>query len=259
MQGGVVAAKRKGWSVTTKEEISRTPESQWNAQPAENEATTQEQLDAALSEIKRLLGESFPASIVDKIIGTNGERWSGEWSKEGIKVARGASDPVGTGRHEALHQVFEWLRENGGKNVVGVIENLATNGMIKRQLARLLHDSPEAIKQLDTPEEAAAFLFQFWQAGQVTIGPKTVRTGKLVVCPFYGACSTIGPTYSPPFKGESDQEITVKTVVAALLLTASNFANAAFSYRGEEEGGAVWSTVVAVGVLIAYFYSRKDK
>ncbi|GHT92837.1 hypothetical protein FACS1894116_03680 [Betaproteobacteria bacterium] len=145
----------------------------YSKQTADEDTTSQAQLDAALEEIKRILGKSFPASIVDRIVGPNGELWSGEQSKDGIKVARGAIDPVGVGRHEALHQIFSWLRENGGTHVIGVIENLATNPIIRRQLMRLLNDHPNAIKQLADPEEAAAYLFQFWQAGQVTIGPKT--------------------------------------------------------------------------------------
>lgn len=79
----------------------------------------------------------------------------------------------GTQFHEALHELFGQLRNHGAANVAQLIERVATNPIIMRKLEQLLEGHPKAIKQLKTPEEAAAYLFQFWNMGLINIGPET--------------------------------------------------------------------------------------
>lgn len=130
---------------------------------AEKEGMTAEHLKELGPKVKLL----FPNMI-------EGGKWSGEWTPLVIKVAINASDRVGTRRHEAMHQLFSWLREHGAESVQKLLKNAASNAIIKRKLEALLSDHPEAIKQLSDPEEAAAYLYQFWKAGLIELGPKTV-------------------------------------------------------------------------------------
>lgn len=134
-------------------------------------ATTSAELKAALAEVKRLVGDDVIAEAAD-LLGPDGQ-WSGDQSDGIIRIAVGAIDKLGVGRHEALHQLFSWLRANGSENVQKLIENLATNQTVMSQLKRELKDEKAALEQLKDPEEAAAYLFQFWLAGRVKLGPST--------------------------------------------------------------------------------------
>ena len=65
------------------------------------------------------------------------------------------------------------MRTHGAANVAQIIERVANSPLILRKLEQLLSDHPKAIKQLKTPEEAAAYLFQFWNMGLINVGPET--------------------------------------------------------------------------------------
>lgn len=149
-----------------------------NAQAPNNKADAAKraaELKKAIEEVKRLLGADFDAKAVNALFDpvTNTE-WSGEFSPTEMKIliAAGATDAVGTGRHEALHALFKMLKDMGHPQATKVIENLATNPLIMRKLKVLLADEKAALEQLKDPEEAAAYLFQFWMAGQIELGPQ---------------------------------------------------------------------------------------
>lgn len=149
-----------------------------NAQAPNNTADATKraaELKKAIEEVKRLLGADFDAKAVNALFDpvTNAE-WSGEFSPTEMKIliAAGATDAVGTGRHEAMHALFKMLKDMGHPQATKVIENLATNPLIMRKLKVLLADEKAALEQLKDPEEAAAYLFQFWMAGQIELGPQ---------------------------------------------------------------------------------------
>lgn len=104
---------------------------------------------------------------------TNG---SGSWTEgqtmNTIKLALNG-DVLGAAFHESFHEFVNILEKNGGKASVDVMKRAAMNPIIQRKLERLLDGHPEAIKQLANHEEAAAFMYQFWQAGALKIGPET--------------------------------------------------------------------------------------
>lgn len=135
-----------------------------------SEQTTQDfkPIDAekALEDIARMLGKDFDAKVVKKLGGK-----AGTWKPGIIKLATSAAE--GTQFHEALHELFYKMRTNGAANVAQLVERVANSPLIKRKLEQLLSDHPKAIKQLDTPEEAAAYLFQFWNMGLINVGPET--------------------------------------------------------------------------------------
>ena len=152
--------------------------SEQNAQTP-GEATTDakrtEELKAALTEVKRLLGKDFDAQVSNELFDpVSGAAWSGEFDSQQMRIliAAGATDTMGTGRHEALHALFKMLRDMGHPEAVKVIENLAKNAAVMSQLKKHLADHKNALEQLKDPEEAAAYAFQFWMADQLKLGPQ---------------------------------------------------------------------------------------
>lgn len=155
-----------------------TQRSEQNAQTP-GEATTDakhtEELKAALTEVKRLLGKDFDAQVSNELFDpVSGAAWSGEFDPQQMRIliAAGATDTMGTGRHEALHALFKMLRDMGHPEAVKVIENLANNKLVIDKLKILLADHKNALEQLKDPEEAAAYAFQFWMADRLKLGPQ---------------------------------------------------------------------------------------
>jgi len=122
--------------------------------------------EKALADIAKILGKDFDAKVVKKLGGK-----AGMWKPGIIKLATSAAE--GTQFHEALHELFYQMRTNGAANVAQLVERVANSPLIKRKLEQLLSDHPKAIKQLNTQEEAAAYLFQFWNMGLINVGPET--------------------------------------------------------------------------------------
>lgn len=90
-----------------------------------------------------------------------------------IRVSVHALDPMGTAYHEALHAFFHQLGKNQVNEVSRVLMRAADTAAVRRQLERLLAGQPEALKQLSDPEERAAYMFQAWALGKLTVGPET--------------------------------------------------------------------------------------
>lgn len=134
---------------------------------------TEEQKTAVREELTKLVGDKIKVSF-ERIFGgrKNKQEWSGEWVDGAIRISIKALDPLGVGRHEALHQLMKWLRDAKAEGVEDVLKNVATNPLIQRQLARELQNDPAALEQLKDPEEAAAYLYQFWKANKINLGPK---------------------------------------------------------------------------------------
>jgi hypothetical protein len=155
------------------ERVDRKP-----LKPSAQSTTSVKQLSAAerqaiIDEARKTLGPGVKVAFEPFIQGTNGQEWSGDWVDGLIRISIGAQDHAGVGRHESIHQLFKWLRQHGADNIKSIIENAAKNPAVQSQLRRLLSDHPNAIAQLSDPEEAAAYLYQFWKAGQVKLGEKT--------------------------------------------------------------------------------------
>ena len=142
---------------------------------ATTDAKRTAELKAALTEVKRLLGKDFDAQVSNELFDpVSGAAWSGEFDPQQMRIliAAGATDTMGTGRHEALHALFKMLRDMGHPEAVKVIENLAKNAAVMSQLKKHLADHKNALEQLKDPEEAAAYAFQFWMADRLKLGPQ---------------------------------------------------------------------------------------
>lgn len=120
--------------------------------------------------IEKWLKEVAPQATVEFVEALKGGG-SGSWSlspatgERLVKVSVYSQHPWSIAYHEALHDLFQTLRESGHDEAIRIMQDVASMPNIKKRLAMLLDGHPEAIKQLDDPEEAAAYLFQFWALG----------------------------------------------------------------------------------------------
>lgn len=91
---------------------------------------------------------------------------AGEFSREQvgdvIRVSVHSLNPMSVAHHEALHAFFQQLRDRGHPEISNVVERMAMSPHIQSQLRERLAHSPEALRQLKDPEEAAAYAYQFW-------------------------------------------------------------------------------------------------
>jgi hypothetical protein len=110
---------------------------------------------------------------------------------ETLRIALGALDPIGTARHETAHALFLRLMRSD-KQAAQALMAAANSPTIISRLRTLLKGHPDAIKQLtakgqmeldknlDEPtaqqnaqEERIAYMYQFWAANQLQVGPRT--------------------------------------------------------------------------------------
>lgn len=132
----------------------------------------QEEVDAAVKHLTDTLGDSVKVDF-KKWFGDNSSgRWTERRTRNLIELALNG-DVLGTAYHESMHEFFNQLGRNGAENVQALMKRVATNKVIMRQLHKLLKDHEKAIEQLNDPEEALAYMYQFWQAGLLKIGPDT--------------------------------------------------------------------------------------
>lgn len=143
-----------------------------NAQNPVSKEVTEEEKQQVKDELLQMLGPQVEVLFQKFVKGPKGQRLSGEWMNNLIKIAIKAGDAAGVGRHEAFHQFFQWLQDAKVGNVEELFKAVTDNKLIHNQLRRLLADHPNALKQLSDPVEAAAYLFQFWKAGLIRLGPK---------------------------------------------------------------------------------------
>ena len=134
---------------------------------------TEEELTEAADYLMKVLGPKIRAEFV-KDLG-----YSGEWEKGDtvnvIRIATNAGPGVlSVAQHEAMHEFFYRLTHRGGAEVAKLLLTAANSPTVRRQLERLLAGEPAALKQIASdPEERLAYMYQFWAAGKLRIGPET--------------------------------------------------------------------------------------
>jgi len=132
-------------------------------------ATKAEQT-AAKQHILDTIGDTVKGAFVKHF----GDNSSGSWTpgehENTIRIALN-SDVLSTSYHESMHEFFDMLKKHGNEATVKLLERVASNEVLNRKIERLLEKHPEAAAQVrESPEEAAAFMYQFWQAGQLKLG-----------------------------------------------------------------------------------------
>jgi hypothetical protein len=130
------------------------------------------------------------AAHIDKVLGKSVElHWAdlthaGEFermrTKDIIRLAVTALDPLSTAHHESLHAFFAQLKDAKAHDVVGIVEQAANAPHVLEALKAIYKDEPAVLKQLLNPEERAAYMYQAWSAGQITLGAKATSVmGKI--------------------------------------------------------------------------------
>lgn len=101
-----------------------------------------------------------------------------------VRVSVHAANPLAAAYHESLHAFFGRLMDQGNSAVADALKKVATSSPVLAQLREQLRGEPAALAQLRSPEEAAAYMYQYWANGQLKIGPqvKTIftRIGEMV-------------------------------------------------------------------------------
>lgn len=83
--------------------------------------------------------------------------------KKVLRVSAFAIDPRATAYHEALHAfVHELGQMKYGEQITRALHKAASSAPIMNQLKERLKGQPEALKQLEDPEERIAYMFQFY-------------------------------------------------------------------------------------------------
>lgn len=141
-------------------------------QKATGTIATDADQQAAVDHIVKTLGDSvekeFTKSFADGATG----KWTPQATKNLIQIALNG-DVLSTAFHESFHEFMDILEKHGGGKTLSQIERVAMMPMMQAKLDRLLNGHPEAQAQLKKPDEAAAFMYQFWMAGKLNIGPET--------------------------------------------------------------------------------------
>ena len=132
--------------------------------------------DAVKAEILRLRGKDVKVAVeklVKQLGGSGQYTYDPATGERLIEVAINARSPVGTARHEAMHDLFRFLSGNDAlRSVARDLRDATSAPHVIRQLRDLLKDHKAALKQLNDPEERAAYAYQFWAEGLLQIGPK---------------------------------------------------------------------------------------
>lgn len=135
---------------------------------------------AAVDHITKTLGDSVSGSFAKAFADGSSGSWTPGDVKNAIRLALNG-DVLQASFHESFHEFMDILRKHGGAKVEAQIMRAATSPMMKAKLDRLLNGHPEAQAQLSDPEEAAAYMYQFWVAGKLNLGPETKSAFQRIV------------------------------------------------------------------------------
>lgn len=137
------------------------------------ELYTEEEIAKAKTFITDRLGDSVKVAFVPYFGDNSSGSWTPTNTKSVIRLALNG-DIFGAAAHESMHEFFALLGKAGSKQTQDILLRTATNKVLLRKVERLLDGNPEAVKQINAdPEEALAFMYQFWSAGLLKLGPET--------------------------------------------------------------------------------------
>ncbi|MDR0576640.1 MAG: hypothetical protein LBI87_03695, partial [Candidatus Accumulibacter sp.] len=146
-----------------------------SAQSAESRSrqANEAEIEAAREHFTRTLGDGVKVEFKKYFNDNSSGRWEKRATQNVITLALNAANFLGTAYHESLHEFFDILSKHGDEAVRELLSRVSQNPIILRQLHKLLKDDAAAIAQLADPHESAAYMYQFWQAGVLKIGPTT--------------------------------------------------------------------------------------
>jgi hypothetical protein len=146
------------------------PNTKKSAQAARDSFDDAEQAEAYLHKV---LGDAIQTEFV-KDLGHSGE-WEQGDTVNTIRVALNAGPgTLSVAHHEAMHELFSRLTMTSRGDVKEVLLNAAQSPIVTRQLERLLAKDTAALADMRSdPEEKLAYMYQFWAAGELKVGPST--------------------------------------------------------------------------------------
>ena len=134
---------------------------------------TEAQIAAAKKFIADRLGDSVEVEFKSNFGDNSSGSWTSTQTKSIIRLALNG-DIFGAAAHESMHEFFSILGKAGSTQTQDILLRTAKNPILLRQVERLLDGHPAAVEQImSDPEEALAFMYQFWNAGLLKLGPQT--------------------------------------------------------------------------------------
>lgn len=125
--------------------------------------------------IAKVLGPKVKV-LLAKTLGGNSASWERVNGDVLIKIAAKAANPMSKAHHEAMHEFFQRLMDDGSP-AADILRQAANNPLVTRQIEQFFHNEPNYAKikaALAADEhERVAYMFQLWAAGKLTVGPKT--------------------------------------------------------------------------------------
>lgn len=105
----------------------------------------------------------------------------GEYEDGVMRVSLHSLNPMSTAYHESLHGFMDQLRKNGQGKMAEPLFKAADSAAVRGQLRKLLANEPDALRQIESsPEERAAYMYQFWAAGKLDLAERpTTILGKI--------------------------------------------------------------------------------
>lgn len=130
--------------------------------------------------LERVLGKDKVKAIFADLMDEAGKRFSGEFMEgedgtELYKISHLSIDPMSVAFHEAMHGFFARLTKADPKAAQTLLR-AAGSAPVVAKLRQLLKGHERALEQLGDPEEALAYMYQFWALGKkglMPIGPQT--------------------------------------------------------------------------------------
>lgn len=151
--------------------------------PTGDETLTDAQKQEVRAAVMKRLGDMEP-KLRKVLFGTVGGKQvplSADWAPGSIRIAIniGFENSMRAAMHESMHEFFDRLsKEPAGRVVLDKLLKAANSEPVVRQLERLLKDHPNALMQIkkgepDYENERLAYMYQFWQADALNLGPET--------------------------------------------------------------------------------------
>lgn len=131
---------------------------------------TDEQKAEAKAYIEKVLGPKAKTLFANMT--SAGESIKDKDGIETIAIANLAMDHMGVARHEAAHILMSRLIKADPKAAQTLLAAAGSPTIVTR-LRSLLRDHPRALAQLSEAEERLAYMYQFWAAKKLTVGPNT--------------------------------------------------------------------------------------
>lgn len=131
---------------------------------------TEKQKKAVRAYVEKVLGKE-KTNVVFAKMAEAGSFIEDDDGVQTLRISIAAIDPMSVAYHEALHGLMAKLAQADPK-AAELLKRVSTSPTVMAQLHALLKRHPEARKQLSDPEEAAAYMYQFWAAGKLSVGPR---------------------------------------------------------------------------------------